>query len=29
MEQWKSGVRTKVEDVLFHVKQMFGYGKTR
>ena len=28
MEQWKSSVRTKVEDVLFHVKQMFSYGKT-
>ena len=27
MEEWKSSVRAKVEQVFFHVKQMFGQGK--
>jgi len=29
MEQWKSSVRAKVEHMLFYIKQMFSYGKTR
>ena len=29
MKQWKSSVRAKVEHMLFYVKQMFSYGKTR
>ncbi len=29
MEACKSSVRAKVEQVFFHVKQMFGYGKVR
>ena len=27
MEEWKSSVRAKVEQVFFYVKQMFGYRK--
>ena len=29
MEQWKSSVRAKVEHMLFYIKQMFSYEKTR
>ena len=29
MEECKSSVRAKVEQVFFYVKQMFGYGKVR
>ncbi len=29
MEECKSSARAKVEQVLFYVKQMFGYGKVR
>ena len=29
MEECKSSVRAKMEQVFFYVKQMFGYGKVR